>query len=324
MRLRTCYIDSTSLVGSICMTLSVPGAAVNISLCDSADPVPNIIRWMEALITDVMECGFRIEEEGPEKYFTACNRWNGRLFLSISEAYRDSIPYIDAVVHRRQLIETIYRGFQAFGKSADYIAGQWARETLGDFLCRQTGSNRDGVVAFLRGLDTRSRELFYLAVAYPSGGSEPPPELEHLHSLHEMLEFALQPDNPLVAESLIEVERNRREALQINADTLQSLDGLENSHCVIKGTLAEWIENLQWLDSSDSPHWGIPLDILRSEALEAYLASDRDRIPVSCPSPATTEHGSKKVKPLWRNLVASWRAQQYWLLFNELKQSAAN
>lgn len=238
------------------MTLAAGDFTVPIRLTTVYNPIPNFIHWMEALITDVMHCGFGIEEEGPDKYIFARTHWNGRYQLTISEGdFAEAEEYLKAVVHRRQLIETVYRGFQSFGKSPDYVPRQWGLQTLGERLADKTGTTVDGVVDFLENLDDGSLHKF-LHVVLPGSFSGLPEEVERMDSLKEMLSFALLPENLVDADAL--------RVYPIGWKITRSIQGRRD-------------EILNWLDLQESPYDGTPLDTLRSDALEQYLASDRDR-----------------------------------------------
>jgi len=242
-------------VGWIYMVLSTPTSKVNIRLSTCFDPIPNFICWMEALQTDVMHCGFGIEEEGPEKYFFARTHWNGRYQLTISEGdFEGAEEYLKVVVHRRQMIETIYRGFQDFGASPDYIPRMWGIQTLGECIAEQTGATLKGVVDFLEQLDDDSLYRFFHAVL-PTMYCGIPEEVKCLPGLPEMLAFALLPGNPLVAESINHYAKGWKMTLPVERRRE---------------------DIVECLNAQASPYDGTPLDTLRSEVLEQYLASDRD------------------------------------------------
>jgi len=242
--------------GSMHMTIATQSGEVTMAFYEYAAPIPNFISWMEALLTDVMHCGFWIEGENHDKYVFARTHWKGRYNLTVSEGdFAGAEEYMKVVVHRRQLIEAIYRGFQAFGKSPDYAAEQWALHTLGERLATQTGTSLEGVIDFLKNLNEDSLYRFFHAVL-PTTYYGIPEEVKCMPGLREMLAFALLPENPLVSESI--------------------------SHCAKGWKMTLPVEHrrkdiVECLNAQASPYEGTPLDSLRSEVLEQYLASDQDR-----------------------------------------------
>jgi hypothetical protein len=173
------------------MTIATPSCEVTMAFYEYAAPVPNFISWMEALLTDVMHCGFWIEGENHDKYVFARTRWNGRYNLTVSEGdFAGAEEYMKIVVHRRQLIEAVYREFQAFGKSPDYAAEQWALHTLGERLATQIGMSVEDIIDFLKNLDEDSIHKFFHAVL-PSNYSGIPSQVKIMRGLQEMVDFAL-------------------------------------------------------------------------------------------------------------------------------------
>ena len=241
--------------GWIHMTLSTLTTSVSMRLSECFDPIPNFIYWMEALLTEVMCCGFVIDEEGTEKYFSARTRWKGRYLLTVTDGeFEGAEELLKAVVHRRQLIETIYRGFQHFGKSADYVAREWELKTLGERIALQTGTTLDQMADFLEKLDEDSLYRFFHAVL-PATHSVMPQEVERFSELKQLLAFAQLPNNSVVAESIL----NCPEAWKLT-----------------RPVEFRRSEILEFLNVQASMFGGTPLDSLHSEVLERYLASDRD------------------------------------------------
>lgn len=243
--------------GRIHMILGTPSCEVSIRMSDCFDPIPNFIRWMEALLTDVMHCGFGIEEEGPEKYFFATTQWNGRYQLTISESdSKDAKVYLKDTIHRRQLIETIYRGLQAFGQSPEYVEDEWAYKTVAECIGKLTGKCTPSICDFLLRHDREMQELFFHAVLPTQYFGQIPVQVEALDSLEAMLDFARIPGNPVVEES-----RKRLEELRASTIARPKSD-------------REFV--MSFLNLRCNGRDGTPLDTLRSDVIEHYLASDRD------------------------------------------------
>ncbi|MCP4022772.1 MAG: hypothetical protein GY729_13085 [Desulfobacteraceae bacterium] len=120
------YCDCNS--GWIHMDLSVGDKNIYLRLSETFDPIPDLINWMEAILTDVMECAFEIDEEGNKVKFISERRWNERLLLTIDSG--DVRIFIRTVVHRRQMLSAFYSGLKNFADSEGYIPEQWARVTL--------------------------------------------------------------------------------------------------------------------------------------------------------------------------------------------------
>jgi hypothetical protein len=259
------YVDVHMLLsgcefGMIDMTLGTPTQEVRIRLTTCYDPIPSFIRWMEALLTDVMDCGFGIEEEGPEKYIFTRTQWDGRYLLTVSESdINNTKVYLKDTIHRRQLIGTIYRGLQAFGKSPEYVSDEWAHETLGERIRKLTSKDIPDVCEFLLRQDRATVDLFFHAVFPTLHSRTPSRQDENMKSLEAMLGFARIPGNPVVEESRRQLEEYRESAI------------------VRPEGDREFI--LSFLDQQCSIHDGTPLDTLRSDVLEQYLASDRDDLP---------------------------------------------
>ncbi len=243
--------------GWLDVQLQVGSQICNVNFSHCFDPIPDFIAWMEALTTDVMRCGFEIDEEGSGKDLDAVRGWYGRYFLTIKKSYAD-IPevFISARVHRRQLIEAIYRGLQNFSRLEKYNPKEWAFESCGEFLAKLTGSNQEEILFFLLPLSKPELTCFFRTVL-PSHLSCFSEEVSKFNSLPRILEFALQPDNEIVKESAKKYPEGWSFA-KMNEDNRKE----------------ELIESLQEQANS----WeGTPLHTLRSEILETYLASDRDK-----------------------------------------------
>lgn len=241
--------------GWIGMTLTCGDQKVKISLTHAFDPIPDFIKWMEELISDKSVCEFLIEEEGPAKNIVALNPGGGAVYLIITEPNREPIEYLRKTIGRRQLIETIYRGFQEFGKSPRYLPMDWELETLGQWLERQTGCSHSAILDFLETLDNRSVIRLLHALVPATHGASISDEVVEMKSLQEMLSYALIPDNPKVKESFADSPRY---------------------WIFTKVKDERRMELAEFLDSQVSTFLGTSLRTLRSEELEAYLASDRE------------------------------------------------
>jgi hypothetical protein len=258
------YVDLHMLLsgcelGWIHMTLGTPTQEVRICLSECFDPIPPFIRWMEALLTGVMHCGFYIDEEGTDKYIGARSRGQGCYDLRISDSDRqEKKVFLNDTIHRRQLIETVYRGLQVFGQSPEYVEDEWAFKTLAERIEKLTGKDPASICEFLLRYDRESVELFFHAVFPSLYYRTPSSQDQTMHSLEGMLEFARIPRNPIVEKSRRDLEDNPESAIMRPNDPKEFI--------------------MSFLDQQCSIHDGTPLDTLRSDALEQYLASDRDSL----------------------------------------------
>lgn len=237
--------------------LTVGDEQVTILFVSYCNPIPNFIAWMEALTTDVMRCGFEIDEEATDKDINAVLNWYGRYFLTIKESYSDKPQvFISTRIHRRQLIEAIYRGFQNFSRLEKYDPKEWAFESCGEQLAKMTGERLDDIRKFLMGLTYDQFEKFTEAVL-PDNHCCFAEEVEHMASLREILDFALMPNN-------ISTDLSKYPAQNILR--IQSVDEKHREEMVG-----------YFLNAQVSSWDGTPLHTLHSEILETYLASDRDK-----------------------------------------------
>ncbi|MEW8439621.1 MAG: hypothetical protein AB2689_15850 [Candidatus Thiodiazotropha taylori] len=110
------------------MEISVVGQSVKIRMSDVYDPIPSLINWMEASLTDVEMCAFSIDEEGTEKGILAVNRWDENVYITIDDNYSGD-PYLNVLADRRQLIDAIYNGLKYFSHSSNYYPQYWEYET---------------------------------------------------------------------------------------------------------------------------------------------------------------------------------------------------
>ena len=68
--------------GWLHMEVSTENQSVTIQMSEVFDPIPDLIKWMEAILTDVMECSFELDEEGTDKRFVSRRGWNERARIS--------------------------------------------------------------------------------------------------------------------------------------------------------------------------------------------------------------------------------------------------
>ncbi|MCP3942422.1 MAG: hypothetical protein GY710_13170, partial [Desulfobacteraceae bacterium] len=88
--------------GYIKFDLTVGSQAVTVRMTDCWDPVPDLFRWMEAILTNVMECSFFIDEEQTDKGFVAKRMGQERVLLIVND--REDKIFIESVVHRKQMV----------------------------------------------------------------------------------------------------------------------------------------------------------------------------------------------------------------------------
>ncbi len=118
--------------GWITMKVLAEGVTTHISLTQVFDPFQNMLYWIEALLSNVQECAFEIDEERTSKRFEAIRRRQNRFLFRIRDCAGEVL--IQVVAHRYHFIKSLYREVQTFAKSADYKPKEWENESLGDRL----------------------------------------------------------------------------------------------------------------------------------------------------------------------------------------------
>ena len=127
-------------VGWIHFTLDVGNQSTDIAASTHYDPFPNLIRWLQRIVTGHRRCVFTIDMEGAAAEFVAADRGHGRMFLLVRSPINVIPPRIRAVVDRRQFVDSVYTGFTSFAKSELYVEEEWVRISVGDRLARATPS----------------------------------------------------------------------------------------------------------------------------------------------------------------------------------------
>jgi len=96
---------------------------VNIPMCP--DPIPDLIKWLEAILTDVMEDSFIIEGEDPDWELKFVNQGNDQIMLLISPAdCGEQHVQLRAIANKRQVIDAFYVGLKDFANSNCYTPWQ--------------------------------------------------------------------------------------------------------------------------------------------------------------------------------------------------------
>lgn len=250
MELRDCKY------GWICMNLVCGHRRLRFEMSHVFDPVPCFMKWMEQLVSDQEVCEFKTNEEGPEKQFLGINLSNGLIEFVVKDLNNKPTEFWRSTLRRRQLIETIYRGFQQYGKSPDYDPREWEIQTLGEWLEERTGRKQSEILDFLTALDNGTVALFCHAIAPSHYCYNINDDLMVMSSLEEILSYAITPDQEIVRKS------------QADSPTDWINDQAAPDR---RGALAEF------MNTQVSSNCGTSLRILCSETLDAYLSSDRDR-----------------------------------------------
>ncbi|MCG7971861.1 MAG: hypothetical protein JBO36_14495 [Candidatus Thiodiazotropha taylori] len=145
------------------MEISGTGQSVKIRMSDVYDPIPSLINWMEAILTDVEMCAFSIDEEGTEKGIRAVNRWNDTVYITIDDNYGGH-AYLKVLANRRQLIDALYNGLKNFAHSGDYHPQDWECETLEDRLVNISGKDTEEILDDLALLNSADlMDIFFSA-----------------------------------------------------------------------------------------------------------------------------------------------------------------
>jgi len=190
--------------GWIHLTIAAGAQEVQVRASHVFDPFPDLIRWMEAMLTDIQACSFVIDEEGDEKELVARRQWDGKLLFTVRDPVPEGEEFFRAVVLRRQLIASIYNTLHEFARSPGCRSHEWEIETLSERLgCLLPGSNeRRGIEHLIRlGRDELGKALFDAAPSYIVNFSDASDKGEELR---QFAEFALDPDNPQTVEGMVE------------------------------------------------------------------------------------------------------------------------
>lgn len=169
---------------------------VEISASEVFDPFPDLLRWMHAILTDVEECSFTIDEEGVEKQFVARRRCPNNLQFLIRDPAVESEEQMRAIVGRRQLIEAFYKSVQQFARSTAYRKDEWEPETLGDRLQRILPTWNEGqIIEHLIAMDRHelAKALFDAA---PSYMLRFPGAADEAEEWRRAIDYMVAPDNP--------------------------------------------------------------------------------------------------------------------------------
>jgi len=113
--------------GLLYFTLTLGDQSVEMRFSDVFDPLPDLKRWLEAIVIGVRQCSFQWDAEGPDYKFDfermTYERWGftaGNTYLDEGEE-----PAIRNWVDRRQLVTAFYRGFLEFEASPEFKRYEW-------------------------------------------------------------------------------------------------------------------------------------------------------------------------------------------------------
>lgn len=180
--------------GWITMKVSCGGQSVHIDLSHVFDPLPDLVHWLEAILTGVMECSFNIDEEGTWKKLSAQNNYDGSVSFEITELHSDIDANIQVRVERRQLVSAFYNELLAFYQSSEYDPEEWEAETLQDRLLESSGWSVDEVVHYLASINREKLEDVFFKLA-PSYRVEWPAEKDTAAQFSYFVEHVLHPDD---------------------------------------------------------------------------------------------------------------------------------
>lgn len=110
--------------GGIPVTVSCGDKSVSLCAIDCCDPVPAMLRWLEAITTGILGCYFDIDEEETDKQLTL-KQYCEDSWFSIVNTYDEEEIFIRAVVDPVQLVQAFYLGLVEYAHSPQYISEHW-------------------------------------------------------------------------------------------------------------------------------------------------------------------------------------------------------
>lgn len=253
-----CKIEILEVMyGVIHFSITCGDQKVTISVDDTDDAMPGIMRWLEAIAVGVQECGVTIEEPGSGvRLYCERGRW-----LEVGSPYsREEDILLRAHVDTRQMVEEFYtKLFRKTFISEAYIKEQWEAESVGDRLRRH----------FYR--CTNDDELLDLLLTYPRS------ELDRLID-------KLYPEGFLGWGQSKELSEKDRDLLQLNLsnqpqvkDSFDFFNNQPENSCFSTHYDAAPLETkrnylISELGRGSSTHFGCKLGHIRSKIIEKYIS----------------------------------------------------
>lgn len=131
--------------GWIRIYISANGQTERVPASHIYDPFPDLIAWLENIITGVPVSEFTIDEEGYDAIFRFSQQDKQGVFTlhgQVPEEYHDVVPeelcllkeLLRITISPRLLVNEFYTKFRSFVTSPAYHKDQWEYETLADRL----------------------------------------------------------------------------------------------------------------------------------------------------------------------------------------------
>jgi hypothetical protein len=105
IKLTACYD-----YGCLHFRVSVGDQCVDMRACNTTDPFPDFIAWLEAITVGVENCAFIIDEEGTDKQFDYSRRCGQEESIFIIKEPYEGEELLVAPVKTKQMVKALYEG----------------------------------------------------------------------------------------------------------------------------------------------------------------------------------------------------------------------